>query len=157
MIDDVFREFLQIDKNALDEELVRHPDLIFRVGEACAEAIAERDSLKEQLAVTDAELDAVVREELKDEKTTEAIVKNRIQVHPKHTAASDAYLNAKEKCDILAALREAFSAKGYALRELCQLYLANYYSQDSIKSEAPDAVVYKRRRQQLAEARERRE
>lgn len=159
MIDEDFKEYLQIDKHALDEELVKHPTLLFEIGEAYVEAVAERDALKEQLATTDATLDGMVRKELEitGEKATESIVKNKVQSHPLHQTASDAYLSSKLKADTLAALKEAFSTRGYMLRDLCQLYTANYFEQTSTKSSAAGDVVYHRQRQTLADARGRRE
>lgn len=157
IIDDEFRRYLQIDKNALDDELISHPQLLFRVSEAYVEAVAERDALKENLLTVDASLDQEIRGELEGGKVTEAIVKNLIQLHPKHKAASDAYLMSKHKADVLAALKDAFGTRGYMLRDLCQLYTANYFENSSVKdSAAADAATYRRNRQRLAEARERR-
>lgn len=153
-----FRGYLVINKNALDEEVTQQPSLFFAVAEAYAEAATERDSLKELLGTIDAQLDAIVREELEGEKVTESLVKNRIQVHPNHKAAFESYLEAKQKADVLGALKDAFHTRGYLVRDLCSLALANYYESNAVKDTATtDAAVYKRQRQRLAEARERRE
>ena len=154
---DEFRKYLEIDKNDLDTEVSRHPSLLYEIGEAYVEAAAQRDALKEMLATIDAQLDSIVREELEGEKVTESIVKSRIQVHPNHKAAFQAHIDAKELADKLAALKEAFHARSYMLRELAALFVSNYFSSTSVQDTTTDAAVYKRQRQRLAEARERRE
>ncbi len=150
-----FRSYLSIDKNLLDAEIEQHPELLFKVAEAHVEAMAERDALKEQLATVDATLDAKVRLELENagEKVTEAIVKNQVQSHHLHKSAFDEYSAKKKEADVLGALREAFSTRGHMLRDLVQLHIAQYWDNTSITGDP----VYKRQRQRLADARERRE
>lgn len=152
-----FKGYLSIDKNALDTEITQHPELLFKVSEAYAEAAALRDAKKEELAEIDAELDSEIREEAKDEKVTEAIVRNRIQVHPFHAAAFKVYLESKQQADVFSALKEAFSSRGYMLRDLVALFATNYYEQGSVKGSITDDAVYRQRRQTLADARGRRE
>lgn len=155
---DEFRKYLLIDKNDLDTEVSRHPSLFFEVGEAYTQAAAERDALKEMLATIDAQLDAMVREELEGEKFTESMVKSRVQLHPNHAAAFQAHLDAKLLADRLAALKEGFHARTYMLREMSGLFVANYFEAASVQSTAAtDSAQYKRTRQRLAQARERRE
>jgi len=153
-----FREYLKIDKNNLDDEVTQQSTLFFAVSEAYAEAATDRDLMKEQLSTIDAQLDAIVRLELEGEKVTESIVKNRIQVHPSHETAFQSYLNAKQKADVLGALKDAFHTRSYLIRDLCSLALANYFESSAVKDTGvTDQAVYRRQRQRLAEARERRE
>jgi hypothetical protein len=155
---DEFKRYLVIDKNNLDDEVTHQSELFFRVAEAYAAAAAERDTLKEMLATIDAQLDAIIREELEGDKFTEAMVKNRIQVHPNHKAAFDSFLEAKQKADVLGALKDAFHTRSYLLRDLCQLALANFFETSAVKdTPITDNAVYRRQRQRLAEARERQE
>ena len=149
-------DFLELDKNALDQEISQHPDLLFKVAEAHVEAIAERDSLKEQLATVDATLDAKIRLELDNagEKVTESIVKNQVQSHPLHKSAFDDYSAAKKDADVLGALRDSFNSRGHLIRDLAQLHMAQYWENTSVTGSDP---VYRRQRAQLAQARERRE
>jgi hypothetical protein len=151
------RSYLEIDKHALDDEIVKQPSLFFKVSEAYVEAVAERDACKEELASIDAELDGEVRHKLEvaGEKITEAIVKNEIQTDKKHGPAFDTYILAKTKADMLMALKEAFQQRGYMLRDLCSLYVSQYYDQSSVQGNSKtDAAVYNRQRERLAEARE---
>ncbi len=149
------KAYLVIDKNNLDAEIIQHPEVLFKVAEAHVEAIAERDALKEQLATVDATLDAKIRLELENagEKVTENIVKNQVQSHPLHKSAFDEYSAKKKDADVLGALRDAFSTRGHMLRDLVQLHIAQYWDNTSVTGDP----VYKRQRQRLADARERRE
>ena len=61
-----FRQYLTIDKLALDDEVVRQPSLFYEVSEAYVEAVAVRDDCKEALASVDDELDSSVRKALGD-------------------------------------------------------------------------------------------
>jgi hypothetical protein len=150
-----FRKYLEVDKGALDDEIVRQPSLFFEVSEAYAEAAATRDGFKDQLATVDAELDAKIRAELGDAKVTESMVKGKVQTAPEHEKAFTDWLMSKERADQFGALKEAFQQRSYMLRDLVSLYTANYYEQNAIKTDASsDALVYRHKRAKLATARE---
>lgn len=151
-----FRDYLRIDKSALDDELIEQSMLLFQVSEAFVEAAALRDACKEQVALVDAQLDVRIRDEIEqsDTKTTEGNVKAQIQTDPKHEKAFKAYLNAKREADVLSALKEAFIQRGYLIRDLCSLFMANYYEQNAVRgTDVTDRVTYTKRREQLAAAR----
>ena len=151
-----FREYLRIDKSALDDELIEQSMLLFQVSEAFVEAAAHRDTCKEQAALIDAQLDSKIRDdaEKSDTKTTEGDVKAQIQSHPKHEKAFKAFLTAKREADVLSALKEAFQQRGYMLRDMCSLYVANYYEQNAVRgTDVTERVSYSKRREQLAAAR----
>lgn len=150
-----FRQYLTIDKLALDDEVVRQPSLFYEVSEAYVEAVAVRDDCKEALASVDAELDSSVRKALGDSKATEGNIKSQIQSHKKHKTAFDQYITAKEEADKLQALKEAFQQRSYMLRDLVSLYSANYFEEGSLKPTAQqDRVVYSQQRARLASNRE---
>jgi len=152
---DELKGLLQIDKSSLDDELMHQPMLLWRVSEAYVQAAAQRDSLKEALGVVDAELDGVVRNQFKDEKVTEALIKGQIQTNTKHKKASETYLRAVEKAALLSALKDAFIQRSYMLRDLCSLFVANYYEESSSKgTNRTDLVTYQQRRKRLALNRE---
>lgn len=149
-----FKGYLKIDKSALDDEIIQQPQLFFEVSEAYVEAVAVRDSKKEELAQIDAELDAKYRNSL--EKATEGTIKAKIQTDKKHGTAFTAYINAKELADSLLALKEAFQQRGYMLRDLVSLHTANYYETSSARGTGQtEDFAYHRRRERLAAARER--
>lgn len=158
MVDiDELRGYLRIDKHALDQELEEQPMLLFQISEAFVQAAAERDMLKEQLATIDANLDAATRNDYGDKKYTEAMIKNEVQTDKKHDQAMLKFLKAKERADLLFALKEAFQSRGFMIRDLCSLYNANYFAEASARgTPGTDRATYKAGRERMAQARERR-
>jgi len=153
-----FRGYLLIDKNALDQELVQQPSLFEKVGDAFAEAIAEKDAAKEELANVDARLDGMIRKSAADKRVTDTAIKNRIQAHSKHQGAFAKYLTAKMRADKLGALKESFHQRSYMLRELAGLAVSNYFEGTSVKATpTTNRAIYSRQRERLAEARQARE
>ena len=150
------RSKLLIDKHNLDDELIHQPMLLFEVSDGAIEASAERDLRKEELAMVDARLDTEVRRDLSisGEKFTEAMVKSGVLLHKDHQAASDAFYAAKERADTLGALKEAFQQRGYMLRDLASLAVANYYEYSSVQgTSSTDTSAYIKNRQKHAEKR----
>jgi len=146
---DEFRDYLQIDKLNLDEDVIHQPALFYEVSEACAEAIAFRDAMAEDLAIIDAKLDREARQKLSDPK--EAEVKAFIKTAKKHEAAFDAYLQAKEEAEKFTALKDAFKTRGQALKIMADLYASNYFEDAALKTSAnEDRVVYQQQRARLA-------
>jgi hypothetical protein len=155
MIDVVeFRDYLKIHKHALDDDLRRQPSLLFAVSDACEEALAERDKLKDQLAVCEAGLDASYRKTLKD--YTEGQIKGLIINDKARRQAHSAYHKARQTAGQLLALKDAFRERGYMLREMCSLYCANYYETNSSRpTPDTDRVTYQARKAKMSEARQR--
>lgn len=154
-----FRKYLLIDKKRLDDAVTQQPSLFFEISEALAEAIAARDLAKEQLANVDADLDKDIRLQLETagKRATETIVASMVQADPEHQNSFNTYVDVKKKADILMALKDAFQQRGYMLRDLCQLYVANYFEDDSIKANSnTDRVAYEEKRKLLRDARSRR-
>lgn len=150
---DEFKKYLEINKHNLDQEIMQHPSLLFKISEAYIATVAERDALKERLAATDADLDVEIREKLEGEKYTEAVVKNLVQIHERHVEAWAEYSATKKQADVLGVLREAFVTRGHMLRDLVQLHTTQYWENTSVTGADPE---HRRVRQRLAEARERR-
>lgn len=155
---DEFREYLKFDKLALDDALKEQPSLLFEVSEAYEAAIAKRDELKDRLAVTEAQLDMDMREDFEahKEKFTEGQIKSLIQRDPSRRDAYVRYVEAREQAGQLSALRDAFKERGYMLREMCSLFVSNYFEQASSRPTAnTDATVYRTQRARLANNRQR--
>ena len=147
---DSFVEALKIDKNSLDEELIKQPEIYHSISDEYALAISNRDAKKEQLETTDAELDAHYR--TVPDKVTETRIKNLVQVDPRHTQAFEAYNEAKLKAARLDALKEAFGQRSSMLKELAQLTISGFTSSNFVR-ESPSAVQYNNTRAELAKAR----
>lgn len=147
---------LAIDKSTLDDEVIRQPVLFYTVSEMLVDALAERDAAKEELNSVDADLDGIWRRKLEKAKAkaTESVVKNHVQLSAEHEKAFNVYLIAKTKADRLAALKDAYQARSYMLRDLVSLYSANYYEDASVKpSKAQEASHYASNRSRISNAR----
>ena len=150
---DEFKKYLRIDKQALDDEVMQQPELFFQVSEAYAQAVAERDALKEEMAVADADLYQAFK--TKNEKSTDTFIKSKVQIAPDHQRAFTEFLEAKEHADKLAALKDAFFQKSEMLKTLGRLHASNYFEQTSVRdTKSTDAMVYERQRKRLALQRE---
>lgn len=150
------KALLAINKNELDTEISNQPSLFYEVAEACVSAMAERDARKEELATVDAELDGKARVTLsqREERVTEAMVKNAVQSHKDHEQAFEAYMEAKTKSDLFSAMKDSFGQRGYMLRDMVQLYVASYFEQPSVRGDAnADRAVYDVQRERLGQAR----
>jgi hypothetical protein len=148
--------YLAINKAALDDELVHQSEIFCNVGEAYIEAVDQRDALKEDLGIIEAELDNEIREkaDLRDEKITNDGVKARVRSDPKRKIAYRAYAVAKRKADRLGVLKESFLQRASMLKHLCELYVANYYEQNSFRgTDRQDTAVYMQRRMKMDQAR----
>lgn len=148
--------YLVINKAALDDELVHQSELFFNVGEAYIEAVDQRDALKEDLGIIEAELDSEIRDkaELRDEKITNDAVKAKVRNHPRRKQAYRSFADAKRKADRLGVLKESFLQRASMLKHLCELYVANYYEQNSIRgTDRQDTAIYMQRRMKMDQAR----
>lgn len=147
---------LAIDKMVLDDEVIRQPMLFYEVSDQLTDALAERDAAKEELAVTDAELDNSWRRKLAKvkDRVTDKVVLSCVMTSSDHEKAFKTYLQAKTRADRLLALKEAFQQRSFMLRDLVALYSANYYETTSLKpSRAQDISHYHSNRAHMNDAR----
>lgn len=129
---------IQIDRDTLDDCLIQQPQLYYEVSERLALAISRRDAQKEDVKVTESEVDEIVRQDAVDgeKKITEAGVKAQVAQHKDVIAARKALSRLDTEIGRLSALKEAYSQRSHALRELCGLYAANYWGDGSGGSRA---------------------
>lgn len=127
---------LQIDRNNLDIEMQQQSVLFYKIGDMFVQASAERDTLKDELAHTDAVLTDkhTIALEAAGKRATKDSIEAAIKQDDEHITCSENYLAAKAYADKCAALKEAFHMRSYMLRDLASLYVANYYEKDAIKS-----------------------
>lgn len=130
-----YRSKLKIDREALDDELIMQPQLVFEVGRACALALSLRDQdksdLKRLLVSTAAGLRAA---------GSAATVANAEAVTDAAYMSAEAGLRIRDKrLDEWEALKEAVKAKGYALRELVELHATGHFETGTVRSTADRA------------------
>ena len=138
--------------------MVRQPELYWHVADHYAIAVSKRDELKEEYRRIDAELAIELRDSIEDEKKkcTEAMVQAAVASHPKHMEARSAFMESSLKADRWQALKEAFEQRGWALRELCRMFLASYYAESSVEGKETGEtrrVKYEQQRDEMAEFR----
>jgi len=147
---------LKIDKYRLDDELLANPQLVQDANEELAEAIAIRDTLKEELDTINARLDAEIREELEKDKkkATENIVAMKVQLHPDHKKAFENYNESKLLTGKAAAFEKAVSARADNLRVLADLYKSGYFAINSTKdTPTTSEATYRMKRERLTAGR----
>lgn len=152
---------LQIDEHALDDALVTQPDFFYRVSKQLAMVVSKRDAAKQALAEEEARCDAQFRKDALDnkEKLTETEIKNMIRLDREVKALSTGMLKLNREVGELTALKEAFQQRSYVLKDLVNLYIANYYTSNqdggpsgrALKDHSADIA-----RRGMAEARRRR-
>lgn len=121
---------LKINKNALDEEVEQQPEIYGEVADAAALAKSQVDALEERLKETEADLDMRIRTEAEQagERLTENQIRNEVAGHKERKTLAIKLIKAKELRGRLEALERAYRHKSYALRDMVDLYLSQYYS-----------------------------
>ncbi len=127
---------LQIDENGLDEALISQPDAYYRVSRLLTLQISRRDAAKQLVEEAEAEADLEIRSRAQkaDQKITENEIKSKKILDEDVKHAESELLALNRSVGQLQALKEAFTQRGYALKSLADLYIANYYSTNSSNS-----------------------
>lgn len=125
-----YQALLRIDRDRIDDEVSAHAEHFEKVAEMHVLAIAEHDTIKQELEEAIAEADAVVRKSA-TEKLTETAVKYAIKDSPQVQDLTRELLKAKSRVDRCAVLKESFSQRSYMLKELVGLYIARRLSTNS--------------------------
>lgn len=138
---DRMKTALLIDKHGLDMEWVSQPGLFLEIADRLALEISVRDEAKDMLKDIEAEIDAEVRLAYSDDeeedpkkkkkKPTETAIKNEVAAD-KHVIKAKSVLRTHERnVGFLAARKEAFNMRRYALQDLTSLHLGGYYQSNS--------------------------
>ena len=121
-----FERALMISKEELDDALETQPRLMYEVGEIVALQISRRDAAKTHLAEMEAEADADIRSS--EEKVTEAQVKSLVRMSGTVSSATTKLNGLNLSVARWSNMKESIIQRGHALRELVNLYTANYYA-----------------------------
>lgn len=152
---DELEEGLRIDQHALDEACMVQPQAFYNVAKELAMAVSRRDAAKQILNETEARADARIRHdiEVSGEKVTETAVKNRIALDKAVLAAQRDVHVSNEHLGRLTALKEAFSQRGYVLRDLVQLHMSQHYGDTEYQGSRVRDARARSTREQLNERR----
>ncbi len=138
-----FEKNLEIDKFALDDELLLQAILYLKWSEAKAQAEMERDKSKEQLDLVKAKLDISIRKNpgiFGLEKITEGAISNIILVQDEYQQAEIAYLEYRYSHNVISGALEALNHKKSALENLVKLFLNNYWADGRMDKEAEKLI-----------------
>jgi len=130
-----YRLKLRIDKNDLDETVIKHPELLEEVSTAFALAVSKRDQAKTEMERCQAELTLKYRRRANKagERITNDEIASRVINDQTYVLVHDVFLTATKDVAQWQALKEAFISRGYMIRELCSLYASNYFNSTSVK------------------------
>lgn len=134
-----FSDDAKIDKHQLDYEWLRQASLFHKYAEAHANAMFERDKLKERLDLVKAQIDSAIRSDPEDygflTKPTEPAISSAIIQDLDYIEAKTSYLNAIREMNIVVGARIAMEHKKAALETLAKLYLSGYWAEARIPTE----------------------
>lgn len=136
---------LRFDRNDLDTALMEQPDFFFRVAREFAVNESRRDAAKQWAEEIKAEADQVIRSDAsgRGEKISETQVLNRVLLNRSYAKANDNYFDWKQLTAKWSALKEAYTQRSYALKDMVQLYATGYYGDAvgaSARSDVKDRV-----------------
>ena len=147
-----YQDRLRIDKHNLDEELIQQPELFYRVSHMYSSACSDKDMFKESLEVMETKLFNKLRKEADalPGRTTDSSIRSKVSSMKEVIGLRTAYKEAKHRAEELLPLKEAYEQRGYALKELCNLYSSNYFQAESggkRKDDAMEATANRNRRE----------
>ena len=132
------RDQISINRNSLDDELIRQPDMLYRVGELYARVADARDAAKDTLKSTKAESADRARRRITEggERATDARTEEQTLLDDAYKQALENYHVGELMVNRVTALRDAVAQRGYVLRDLVQLYQSEYFVKDSANTDA---------------------
>jgi hypothetical protein len=136
---------LSIDEHALEVAWQRQPELFYQVAKKLALAISMRDLAKRHVAEIEAEVEIDIRDDASEEekdgdrskKITDKEVIALVAKNKKVQGAYDRLAERTLEVGTLTALRDAFSQRSSALKDLVKLHLMAYYDHMDSGSNGP--------------------
>ena len=130
-----FKEDVQININRLDRDTISQVTMYEEWSHKWADAINERDHLKESLSVIRAQTDDLIRKNPKkygwdseSKAPTEVWIANKIILHEAVITATEEYLTALHEVNIFAVAKETLEHRKKALEILTDLFKGNYFT-----------------------------
>lgn len=147
-------EGLKFSKHDLDTAILQHGELFYKVSERVAYYTSMRDEAKKRMEESYARNSLRIREQATEEgrKLTEDLVKQLTLLDDDYKEDSVTYLRAKWETDVWSALKDSYTSRGFMVKEIAELWKANYFNTDAIKGGTED-VQYEVQRAKLAESR----
>ena len=132
---------ISIDKYVLDEEWLKQPTIFMKWVDNYAQAVLERDRIKDRLDVVRAEIDGEIRTNPPEGgKLTEAAISNIIVQSQRYRTIMDGLIKANYDVNVLSGVKESLNHKKSALENLTKLFLAGYYTSPHVPSGMQEQV-----------------
>jgi hypothetical protein len=123
-----------IDRNHLDEELIKQSQLFWEAGEGFAQAVSKQDQAKQVLEQVAATTASSYRSN-SIEKITEAKITEHVDSHPDYIQQYRLYLTYKGEADRWMAIKNAYAHRNEMLRSLVSLVNIGYWNSSSVSDE----------------------
>ena len=127
-----YKEHIVIDLDNLETEWAKQVKLSDEYGEMHVKAVAERDRLKKKLEILGAQLDSEIRKQAiaegRAKKPTENEIANKIILSEEHQNLSEKLIEANERVNKMALIKDDFMQKLTSLKYLTKLYLGSYFT-----------------------------
>ena len=147
---DYYKARLQIDKDDLDNEVVRHATLFQEVGEEYTRMVSVRDKLKEQIDREGAKVGLTIRAKLKGEKITVDELNARVNLDAAYCKLRDKYIDINNEAAQWYILKDSFHSRRYMIQEMCNLYNSGYWGVKTSGASADAAARKGREGQQFS-------
>lgn len=156
---------LAIDQHDMENVCRTHPELFYRVSRELVLAKSRRDQLQQHSKEIEAEVETDLRvaAESREGRVTDKAIEALRRGNPEVQRIRRELLDAELEVSRWEALKEAFTSRGFMIRDMIQLYLANYYGSDmdrnsrdvrSVDAAAARASLSERRQQRHVRSRE---
>jgi transposase-like protein len=128
-----YAEDIFLDHHNLDKEWIKQSSLYFKYASLHADAIAKRDSLKEELEVVKAELFVRIQKGWAEygfeKKPTDGVAKAFVDQAEEVAEIAEEIIEANKEVNILASAKVAFEHKKKALENLTTLWVQNWHAE----------------------------
>ena len=125
-------DFLAIDKNRLDEECLKQPELYFQYAQKQADSQRRRDEASARVDVVKADLTRKIASDptaYKCEKTTDTAISAAVLLQKEYQAAKDDLMDAQHDLATYTAAVVALEHRKRALTLLVDLHGSSYFSE----------------------------
>lgn len=125
-------EQLPIDRDSLDTELEQQAAIHHRIGESLAEATAAQRAARDELDATSGRMIADLM--ATHSKMSKTAAESQIKMEEEYLEVRHGYTVACEQVDRWSSLQQAWIQRSYALANLAELYVNDYFTSDSARS-----------------------
>ena len=125
---------LRIAKDAIDEAIMEQPTLFYAVSDMLVFTKEEKDTAKLARDRVEAGVSHKLRTSLNREGTkfTESALREQVTLDRDYDNAQCAYLSALSEVTAWEHMKEAYSQRGFMIRELARLWTSNFYGENSV-------------------------